>query len=106
MLLVGALLLAVFVLPSPWGAVAVVAAFALELAEAWFWWRLSRRRAPVVGAESMVGATATVATALRPDGQVRIRGELWRARCAEGADAGAPVTVVGVEGLTLVVERA
>jgi membrane protein implicated in regulation of membrane protease activity len=41
-----------------------------------------------------------------PDGQVRIDGEIWAARCAEGCGAGEAVTVTGVEGLTLVVERA
>jgi membrane protein implicated in regulation of membrane protease activity len=41
----------------------------------------------------------------RPDGQVRLNGELWEARCAEGADRGETVRVTGREGLKLVVER-
>jgi membrane protein implicated in regulation of membrane protease activity len=36
---------------------------------------------------------------------VRIGGELWEARCADGADAGETVRVVGLSGLTLLVER-
>jgi membrane-bound serine protease (ClpP class) len=37
---------------------------------------------------------------------VRLQGELWRARCAEGADAGEQVRVVALDGLTLLVEPA
>ena len=106
MLLVVALVLAFVVLPAPWGVVAVAAAAAIEVAEFWFWWWLSRRRKPTVGIETMTGALATAVTALRPEGHVRVRGELWHARCAAGADVGAALRVVGVDGLTLVVERA
>ncbi len=103
MALLVALALALFVLPSPWGIVAVVTGSAVELGEAWFWWRLSHRRRAVTGAEGLVGATATVAAACRPDGRVRVHGELWQARCPEGADEGAAVEVVAIEGLTLTV---
>ena len=104
MLLVVAFLLALFVLPAPWGLIAVVAAIVLELGEAWFWWHLSRRRAPAVGIEAMTGASAVAATPLRPHGSVRVHGELWRARSTEDVDAGATVEVVGADGLTLVVK--
>ena len=98
-----ALLLAIFVLPHPWGIVAVVASLGIEVGEAWFWIWLSRRRRSVVGAEALVGATAVVVTACRPDGQVRIAGEIWRASCAAGADVGQIVRVLRVDALTLVV---
>lgn len=103
MILLLAVALAVFVLPSPWGVVAVVAALVVEVGEAWFWWWLSRRRGPAVGVEAMLGQTATVVAPCRPLGQVRIQGELWQARCEAGADAGDRVRVEGIEGLTLVV---
>jgi membrane-bound serine protease (ClpP class) len=103
-ILVGALLLAVFVLSPPWSYAVVVGAAAVELAEAWFWWWFSHRREPAVGVETLVGARGVAASACRPYGQVRVRGELWQARCDEGADAGDPVTVVAGEGLTVVVE--
>ena len=106
MLLVGAVLLAYFVLPPVWGAVAVVLAAAIEIGETAFWIRLSRRRRVEVGAETLIGAVAVVASPCRPDGHVRLSGELWGARCDEGADAGEPVVVTGRNGLTLVVERA
>jgi membrane-bound serine protease (ClpP class) len=39
----------------------------------------------------------------RPAGQVRLDGEIWEARCDEGADRGDTVVVTGRDGLTLVV---
>jgi membrane-bound serine protease (ClpP class) len=102
----GALLLAVLVLSPPWSYVVVVGAGVIEVVEAWFWWWLSRRREPAVGVETLVGARGVATSDCRPYGQVRVRGELWQARCDGGADAGDPVEVVAVEGLTLVVERA
>ncbi|MBD0330498.1 MAG: hypothetical protein ICV64_10400 [Thermoleophilia bacterium] len=104
MALIAAIFLAVFVLPSPWGTAAVVAGAAIEIAEAVLWVRLSRRRRAQVGAEALVGAVADVVSACRPEGSVRVHGELWRARCAAGADPGARVRVCALEGLTLVVD--
>jgi membrane protein implicated in regulation of membrane protease activity len=101
-----ALLLALFVLPHPWGIAAIVGALVVEVAEAWFWIWLSRRRRPSVGAETLVGAEAVVVTACRPEGQVRVVGELWRAHCEGGAEAGQTVRILRVSGLTLEVEAA
>ena len=58
------------------------------------------------GAASLVGQTGVARGALRPEGQVQVQGELWRA-VARGApvDEGAHVRVVGVNGLTLTVEK-
>ncbi len=105
MLLVLAIVAAVLWLPSPWGIVAVAVAAVVELAEslALIWW--SKRRRAQVGVETLVGAWAAAVSELRPDGQVRVQGELWHARCDEGADPGDAVRVRAVEGLTLVVER-
>lgn len=104
MLLVGAVLLAVFVLPSPWGIVAVAVAGVVEVAETFFWIRLSRRRRVAIGPEALIGARAETVTACEPDGQVRLAGELWQARCEAGAGPGEAVRVLGREGLTLLVE--
>jgi membrane-bound serine protease (ClpP class) len=104
MLLAGAIALALFVLPHPWGIVGVVAAAAVEVAETAFWIRLSRRRRARFGAEALIGAEAETVTTCRPLGQIRLDGELWQARCSAGVDAGARVRVTAREGLTLVVE--
>jgi membrane protein implicated in regulation of membrane protease activity len=104
-ILVGAILLAVFVLSQPWGIVLVSAAAVVEVAETLFWIWLSRRRRVQMGPETIVGSVARVVSACRPVGQVRLGGELWRARCEAGADVGERVRVTSLDGLTLLVER-
>lgn len=104
MLFVGAVVLALFVVPRPWGLVLVAVAAVVEVGESFFWLHLSRRRRIQVGAETLIGATAQVVSECRPLGQVRLHGELWRARCEAGASAGDTVRVVDREGLTLLVE--
>ncbi|MDQ3858757.1 MAG: hypothetical protein M3327_09980 [Actinomycetota bacterium] len=106
MLLLGAILLAVFVLPTRWGLTAVVASALVEVAEAAFWIRLSRRRPAAVGAEALIGALGEAVTPCRPNGTVRIAGELWQARCEGGVDAGERVRVVARDGLELEVAPA
>jgi membrane-bound serine protease (ClpP class) len=99
-----AVLLAVFVLPAPWGLVAVAGGLIVEVGEAVFWVRWSRRRRSTVGAEALIGAAARVVEPCRPLGRVRVQGELWRARCERGADVGDTVHVAAVDGLTLLVD--
>jgi len=101
--LAAAILLAIFVLPPAWRFPVVLAGGAIEVGESMFWIWLSKRRRPSVGVEALVGARATVVTQCRPLGQVRVQGELWQARCDEGADPGDEVKVDAVEGLALVV---
>ena len=105
MALAAAIFLAVFVLPRPWGAIAIVVGTVIEVAEAVFWIKLSRRRQPVTGAEGLIGARGLVMEPCRPEGYVRVKGELWRARCEEGADPGETVRVRTLDGLTLIVEH-
>lgn len=104
MLFVGAVLLAIFVVPKPWGLVLVAAAAVVEVGESFFWVHLSRRRRIQMGAETLIGASAEVVTECRPLGQVRLQGELWRARCELGASPGETVRIVGRDSLTLLVE--
>jgi membrane-bound serine protease (ClpP class) len=104
LLFVGAVLLAIFVAPAPWGLVLVAASAVVEVAETYFWIRFSRRRRIQAGAETLIGASAVVVSPCRPAGQVRVQGELWRARCEPGAEPGETVRIVGREGLTLLVE--
>ena len=105
MILIAAILLAVYVVPTPWSIVLVAVAAVIEIGETWFWWWFSRRRKPKVGVETLVGARARVVTPCRPVGQVRVAGELWQARCEAGADPGDEVKVLEVDGLALVVAR-
>ena len=104
MLFLIALLLAIFVLPSPWGVIAVVCGLAIDLVEVSVGLWYSKRRRSSVGSQTLVGQSGAAIGELRPDGQVRIDGEIWRARCERGCDAGAAVVVRAVDGLTLEVE--
>jgi membrane-bound serine protease (ClpP class) len=106
MLLLGAILLAVFVLPDAWDLPVVLLAAVVEVGETGFWLWYSRRRRVQMGPETLVGATGTVVTECAPVGQVRVQGELWRARCDAGARPGEEVRVLELDGLLLVVERA
>jgi membrane protein implicated in regulation of membrane protease activity len=106
MLLLGAILLAVFVLPDQWRLPVVLVAAVIEVAETLFWLWYSKRRRVQMGPETLVGTVGRVVTPCVPLGQIRIQGELWRARCAGGAAAGEEVRVVALDGLTLEVERA
>ena len=104
MLFAVAVVLAVFVLPYPWGLVAIGVGAALDLGEtgAFLWW--SKRRRAAVGAEALVGKPGVAMADLWPEGQVKVAGEIWNARCEGGCDAGTDVVVRGLEGLTLLVE--
>jgi membrane-bound serine protease (ClpP class) len=102
--LLAAALVALFFLPEPWGVVAVGAAAIVEVGEVWFWIRFLRRYRVTTGAEGLVGERAEVVEACEPTGRVRVRGELWQARCPTEAIAGQRVRVTAVDGLTLEVE--
>ena len=103
MLLVLALL-SLFFLPTPWSYLVVLGAVVLESAEVWFWIRFLRRYRVTTGAEGLVGERAEVVEACDPAGRVRVRGELWRARCTTPAIPGQRMRVTAVDGLTLEVE--
>jgi membrane protein implicated in regulation of membrane protease activity len=105
-LLIIGLLLAIFVLPSPWGLVAVAVGATLDIAETGAFWWWSKRRRSAVGVEALVGKVGVALSDLWPEGQAKVDGEIWRARCGGGCDAGARVVVRAVEGLTLVVDPA
>ena len=100
MLTIVAVVLALTVLPSPWGWITVLVAAAVDILEwlAFAWW--SKRRRPSVGVEALVGAEAEVV-----DGSyVRVVGELWQARGLEGRSPGERVRVRAVDGLVLEIE--
>jgi len=99
MALAVAILLAVFVLDPPWSFLVVGAGAAVEVAESGLLIRWSRRRQAAVGAETLVGRTAVVLD----ERHVRIDGERWGAEGLEGRLPGDEVTVIALEGLTLVV---
>jgi membrane protein implicated in regulation of membrane protease activity len=100
MLLVVAVVL-LLLLPDPWNVFLAVLFGLLGLVELFFWNRTVRSRRKVVGVHRLVGQVGKVRVTCRPVGQVFVAGELWRAHCAEGADAGESVRVAAVNDLTL-----
>jgi membrane-bound serine protease (ClpP class) len=68
----------------------------------------AQRSLPVTGVEGLIGAPGQSLTAVGPAqaGQIRVHGEIWRAKSATELEAGQNVRVLAVEGLTLTVERA
>ena len=59
------------------------------------------RRRPATGREEMVGLIGIARTALAPDGQLAVRGELWEAVSEQPVSAGDEVEVTAVDGLRL-----
>jgi len=63
-------------------------------------------RKPEGGLSDMLGTRGKVVKRLDPEGMIRIKSELWKAKSAgRKINAGEEVTVVGQKGLKLIVER-
>ncbi|MGA3131235.1 MAG: nodulation protein NfeD [Terracidiphilus sp.] len=89
---------------SLWVAIAVSAGFGAITV---FLLRLAvraRRRKTRIGADAMVGSTATAMEALAPQGHVLVEGEIWRAVASAPVAEGAALRVVGHEQMVLQVE--
>ena len=87
--------------------IAVMVAYAVfAVVDFWFVTRILKRQA-VVGLPTMIGSRGKVARPLTPEGQVNIKGELWGAEAIDGhIDSGELITVVGQDGLKLIVRKA
>ena len=101
MSLIIAVVLAIWVLPSPWGAVVVLGALGLEAVELLYGMRLARQRS-MVGTGALIGREARVVRPLDPVGKVALGQERWRASSVTPVPEGALVVVRAVSGLTLV----
>jgi membrane-bound serine protease (ClpP class) len=99
-------ILAALFLPWPLNLLSVLVGLTIEAVELTWGLRLARKWRPRTGAEAMIGQEAEVVAACRPAGKVRVQGELWDARCEEGAGVGESVRIDSLEGLTLVVSPA
>ena len=106
MLLVVAVLLMLFVLPPGLGVALVVVALVAEIGELVLWRRFLDRIRVTTGAEGLVGEVGEAITACDPEGSVRVRGEIWKARADPPAARGERIVVDAVEGLTLAVAPA
>ena len=90
-----------FLLLDGWMRYALIAAGALiEIAEITVWLRW-RKVKPRSGIETMVGMTGVAVTECTPNGQVKVKGQIWKAHCAGGVAEGDAVRVTEVDGLRL-----
>jgi membrane-bound serine protease (ClpP class) len=65
-----------------------------------------RRRSKLTGAESLIGKTGIAITDLKPKGEVRVEGVIWRAESLSGdIGKGERVTVKTLKGLVVMVEK-
>ncbi|MGD0070354.1 MAG: nodulation protein NfeD [Candidatus Bathyarchaeia archaeon] len=65
-----------------------------------------RRRSKLTGSEAMIGKTGMAITDLKPKGEVRVMGEIWRAESLSGDIAkGEQVSVKALKGLVVMVEK-
>ena len=65
----------------------------------------AQKRRPDYGREAIIGKEALVIQALKPEGMVRVEGELWRAFADENYDKGEKLTVISMEGMNLKVGK-
>ena len=101
MTLIGSILAFVF-LDGPWPWVVVAVLLATDVIEIMIWLRWRKRRS-ITGAEALVGTHGIVITELDPEGQVKAKGQIWKARAAQPLPRGVPVRVVAVDGLEVTV---
>ncbi len=62
-------------------------------------------RKSAVGQEGLLGLIGSAETDISHTGKVHVHGEIWNARSAAPINKSARIKVVGVEGMTLVVEK-
>jgi len=87
--------------------IAVMAAYAVfAVVDFWFVTKVLKRQT-IVGLPTMVGSKGKVVSPLAPEGQVRIKSELWGAESLDkNIGIGEEVMVVGQDGLKLIVRKA
>jgi len=62
-------------------------------------------RKPLTGREGMIGKTGVSVTAVQEDGKVLIDGEYWNAASEIKIEEGRPIRVLGLKGLSLLIEE-
>jgi membrane protein implicated in regulation of membrane protease activity len=91
--------------------VAIPVYLVILLASGLTYWSLARamRRRPRTGREGLIGASARVISRVKAGGNaqylVRTQGELWGADSPDILEPNEPVTVTGIDGLKLHVQR-
>jgi membrane-bound serine protease (ClpP class) len=79
--------------------IAVVFAVAMGLA------LKAQRSKPTTGMKGIVGEVGVTRTRVKEDGRIFVHGEIWNATSEDAIDKGVRAIVVGIEGLTLKIEK-
>jgi membrane-bound serine protease (ClpP class) len=88
-------------IPLP-GIIAVMVAWAVYAVVTFRMGSRALRRKPILALPHMIGSRGRVVRALKPEGLVRIKGELWVARSSDGdVEEGTEVLVEGQNSLKL-----
>jgi membrane-bound serine protease (ClpP class) len=88
------------------GLIAVMVGWAIfAVVDFWLVTRVLKRQV-LIGLPTMIGSKGKAVTRLAPEGQIRIKGELWGAEAIDShVNSGEPVMVVGQDGLKLIVRK-
>jgi len=66
----------------------------------------AQKRKPTTGIEGLIGETGEAVTDLHPTGEIKIHGEIWKARSLEGdLPKGTKITAVTINDLTIHVKK-
>ncbi len=91
---------------DPWLIAVVAIGLAAFLAVTIIWGIRAHRRQATTGREELLGKTAIVRTALKPEGTVFHEGEIWTAVLDKGrAEPGEEVLITKFKGLKLFVTK-
>ena len=99
-----AAILAIIFLDPPWKWVVAGVLLVTDVFEILIWLRWRKRRS-ITGSDTLVDQYGEAVETLDPIGQVKLRGQIWKARANETVARGEWVKVESVEGLTLVVSK-
>jgi membrane-bound ClpP family serine protease len=99
-----AAILAIIFLDPPWKWIVAGALLVTDIFEIFIWLRWRNRRS-ITGSDTLVDQHGEAMGPLDPEGQVKLRGQIWKARASEPVARGEWVKVDAVDGLTLLVSR-
>lgn len=89
-----------------WGVILILAGFAVFSYVMYLIGHPTISYREVSAPESIVGSLGVVESALKPEGYVKVSGELWRATSVDSAlEKGDEIVVTGIDGLKLTVIR-
>ena len=89
----------------PWRGAVLLAFLLFDALEIYIWLRW-RKKKSMTGAEGIIGMRGRALTDLNPEGEVRVKGQTWKAIATTGAHAGDDVEVEEAQDLRLRVRRA